>query len=187
MTDSAMVAAPFSFTTGTTGANFVYIGADTTRAGNWIGAYGSDGYNVLPNFAKYPAYAQVSGVSKADWIWNYTTSDGRALQTPDGASRTAGCWYSSTSLAADINFTDGKTHRVAVYVCDWDNSGRAETIDLVNVATGAVVQSQTISGFYNGRYLIWDLKGHFQIRFNRTAGPNAVVNGLFFSAAAKQL
>jgi hypothetical protein len=190
MNASATAAATFTINSGggtTSGANFVFIGSDTTHAGNWIGAYGSDGYNVLPSLTKYPAYAQVSGVSKNDWTWNYTTSDGRALQTPDGASRTAGCWYSSSSFSIDVNFADGLTHRIAVYLCDWDYAGRTETVDLVNVATGAVVQSQNISAFSGGRYLIWDLKGHFQIRFTRGSGPNAVVNGIFFSAPAKQL
>jgi hypothetical protein len=41
--------------------------------------------------------------------------------------------------------------------------------------------------FTGGQYLIWDMKGHFQIRVTPTAGPNAVVNGLFFGAPAKQL
>ena len=169
------------------GANFVFVGSDTTHGGNWIGTYGSNGYDVLPNFVSNPSYAQVSGLNKNDWTWNYTTSDGRALQTPDAASRTSGCWYSSGSFSVDVRFTDGQTHRIAVYLCDWDYAGRSETVDLINGDTGAVVQSQTVSGFSSGRYLVWDIKGHFQLRFTRGSGPNAVVNGIFFGPAAKQL
>ncbi|HEY6226832.1 MAG TPA: chitobiase/beta-hexosaminidase C-terminal domain-containing protein [Verrucomicrobiae bacterium] len=190
MNASATAAAAFTISTGgggTSGANFVFVGADTTRGGNWIGTYGSNGYDVLPNFVSNPAYAQVSGLNKNDWTWNYSTSDGRALQTPDGASRTSGCWYSSGSFSVDVRFTDGQTHRIAVYLCDWDYAGRSETVDLLNGDTGAVVQSQTVSGFSGGRYLIWDIKGHFQLRFTRSSGPNAVVNGIFFGPAAKQL
>jgi hypothetical protein len=190
MNPSVTAAAAFTISSGgggTSGANFVFIGADTTRGGNWIGTYGSNGYDVLPNFVSNPAYAQVSGLNKFDWTWNYSTSDGRALQTPDGTSRTSGCWYSSGSFSVDVRFTDGQTHRIAVYVCDWDYAGRTETVDLLNGDTGAVVQSQTVSGFSGGRYLIWDIKGHFQLRFTRAAGPNAVVNGIFFGPAAKQL
>lgn len=191
MNPSATASANFTFSTGggggTTGANFAFIGSDTTTSGTWIGKYGSDGYNVLPSTTKYPSYAAVSGLNKSDWTWNSSTSDSRALQVPGTTTRTSGCWYSSGSFAIDVNFTDGLTHRVAIYLCDWDYAGRTETVDLVNVATGAVVQSQTVSSFYTGRYLVWDLKGHFQIRVTRGAGPNAVVNGIFFSAPAQQL
>jgi uncharacterized delta-60 repeat protein len=188
MLASATASAPFTISSGTTtGAGFVFVGTDSTRGGNWIGAYGSDGYYILPNFSKSPTYAQVSGVSKFDWTWNYSATDSRALQTPDGAGRTSGCWYNSGALSVDVRFTDGQTHRVAAYLCDWDNAGRSETVDLINADTGVVVQTQTVSGFSGGRYLVWDVKGHFQLRFTRTAGPNAVVNGLFFSAAARQL
>ena len=33
---------------------------DTTTQGNWIGAYGAQGYNVIGNAARYPAYATVT-------------------------------------------------------------------------------------------------------------------------------
>lgn len=189
MTDSGVAAATFTINTttgGSGGSAFVYIGADTTHHGNWIGTYGSDGYNVLPNFTKNPAYVTVTPTGKSDWLWNYTTTDTRGLQTPDGASRTAGCWYSSSAFTIDLKFTDGKTHRVALYLCDWDYAGRAETIEVINGDTGAIAKA-SMPSFSGGNYLIWDMKGHFQIRVTPTAGPNAVVNGLFFGPAAKQL
>jgi hypothetical protein len=190
MNASATAAATFTISTGgggTSGANFVFVGADSSRGGNWIGAYGSEGYNVFPNTAQYPSYAAVTGLGKNDWVWNTTTTDSRGLQTPSGTSRTAGCWYSSGAFSIDVRFTDGMTHRVAVYVCDWDFAGRTQTVDLVNGDTGAVVNSQSVSAFSGGRYLVWDVKGHFQIRFTRGAGPNAVANGIFFGPAARQL
>ncbi|HUS35902.1 MAG TPA: chitobiase/beta-hexosaminidase C-terminal domain-containing protein [Verrucomicrobiae bacterium] len=187
MTESAMVTAPFSFTTTSTGSGWVFKGTDTTSAGTWIGKYGSDGYNVLPSTTKYPAYAAVSATGKSDWVWNSSTSDSRALQVPGTSSRTAGCWYASGSFTVDLRFTDGATHRLAMYFCDWDFAGRAQTVELLNGDTGAVLNTQTVSGFGGGRYLLWDLKGHFKVRVTGTAGPNAIVNGLFFSAPAQQL
>jgi hypothetical protein len=172
---------------GTSGSGFVFVGADTTHQGNWIGTYGSEGYAVLPNIAQYPAYARVSGINELDWVWNDPTRSLRGLETPDGASHTAGCWYSSGSFSLDVNFTDGRTHRLAVYFLDWDYAGRIETVDLINVATGKVVQTQTVSNFGDPRYLIWDLKGHFQVRITKQAGPNGVISGFFFGPAAKQL
>jgi uncharacterized delta-60 repeat protein len=188
MTASGVALASFTVSSGTpTGANWVFIGADTTSAGNWIGKYGGDGYNVLPSTTRYPTYAAVSATGKSDWVWNSTTSDSRALQVPGTSSRTAGCWYSSGSYTIDLRFTDGGTHRLAMYFCDWDFNGRSQTVELLNGDTGAVLQTQSLSSFGGGRYLIWDLKGHFKIRITRTAGANAIANGLFFGVPARQL
>jgi uncharacterized delta-60 repeat protein len=170
----------------TTGANFVFVGTDTTTKGNWRGVYGAEGYNVIGSSANYPSYAQVSGAGKQDWVWNQTTADGRGLQTADGSSRIAGCWYQPGTFTINVNFTDGSTHRLALYLCDWDFAGRTETVDLIDGNTGAVLQARSVSGFSGGQYLIWDLKGKFQVRFTMNAGPNAVVNGVFFGAPARQ-
>jgi hypothetical protein len=144
-------------------------------------------YNVIGNAVKYPAYVQVAGVGKSDWVWNSTTSDSRGLQTPDGLSREAGCWYSPSNFLIDLAITDGATHRVALYLCDWDYAGRTETVEFLNGDTGAILQTLNISAFSGGQYLVWDFNGHVKIRFTKVAGPNAVVNGIFFSAPAKQL
>lgn len=190
MTASATASAAFTISsgTGTTGAKFVYAGADTSTLGNWRGKYGADGYNVIGKAVLYPSYATVAASSsKQDWVWNDPTTDARALQTPDGTSREAGCWYSSTGFDIDLNFTDGKTHRLAAYFCDWDYAGRSEKLELLDAASGTVLQTLTLSSFSGGQYQIWDIKGHVKLRLTRIAGPNAVVNGLFLQAAAAQL
>src|SRR5262249_28864626 len=78
--------------------------------------------------------------------------------------------------------TDGQTHRFALYLLDWDKAGRSERIDVLD-ATGAVVDSRTVSNFSNGVYLAWNVKVHVRFRITRLAGPNAVVSGLFFGGA----
>lgn len=194
---SATASAAFTITTGGgttgggtaggTGANkFAYLGSDSSTQGNWRGAYGSDGYHVIAKSSSYPAYAQVVPAGKQDWIWNDTTSDPRALQTPDGSSRIASCWYGD-SFTVDINLTDGRTHRLALYVVDWDFNSRSQTVELLDGDTGTVLQSQTVSGFSGGQYLKWDLKGHLKLRFTKLSGFNAVVNGLFFQPAPAEL
>jgi uncharacterized delta-60 repeat protein len=188
MTASATASATFTISSGTAGAKFVYAGVDSATAGNWRGKYGADGYNVIGKAVSYPVYAQVSASSaKQDWTWNNPATDPRALLTPDGSSRIAACWYSSTGFDIDLNFTDGKTHRLAAYFCDWDSAGRSERLELIDAASGAVLQTLTISNFSPGLYQIWDLKGHLKLRLTKLSGPNAVVNGLFFQTAATQL
>ena len=102
----------------------------------------------------------------------------RALGTWD---RTASTWWSASSFTIDANLTDGNTHQVAIYCVDWDSGGvRAERIDVLDAATGAVLDTRTISDFIKGQYLVWNLRGHVRLLVTRTAGSNSVVSGLFF-------
>jgi hypothetical protein len=73
---------------------------------------------------------------------------------------------------------------VSIYAVDWDHHNRNERIDLVDVGTGAVLDSETISSFDNGEYLSWILHGHVQLVFtDLSGGHNAVLSGLFFDSA----
>jgi hypothetical protein len=69
---------------------------------------------------------------------------------------------------------------MSLYALDADISGRAERIDVIDPTTGTVLDTRSISSFTNGEYLTWNLKGHVQLRVTSTAGPNAVISGLFF-------
>jgi len=56
-------------------------------------------------------------------------------------------------LDIDLNLFDGGKHQVVLYFLDWDNSGRAEAISILNASTMAVIDGpRTISSFQNGRY-----------------------------------
>jgi hypothetical protein len=44
------------------------------------------------------------------------------------------------------------------------------------------LNTQTISGFTNGIYLVWAISGHVTITVTMNAGGNAVVSGVFFGA-----
>jgi len=46
------------------------------------------------------------------------------------------------------------THQVVLYFLDWDNSGRAEMVTLLNANTMAPLDtSRNVSNFQNGQYL----------------------------------
>ncbi|MDB6040976.1 MAG: hypothetical protein JWM99_4817, partial [Verrucomicrobiales bacterium] len=191
MTASATASTSFTITipsvvpSGTT--KFSALPADVATQGNWQPGYGADGYNLIGDVAKAPAYAQVGAASKSDWLWNGRTTDTRALMTPGGAYRSAGCWYASTAFTIDINFTDGNAHRLAMYCLDWDYAGRSQLVELLDSDSGALLQKTTVSAFTGGQYLAWDILGHVKIRVTRLTGPNAVVNGLFFAPTAAKL
>src|SRR5439155_1637850 len=62
---------------------------DTATQGNWIGAYGAQGYNVIGNAASYPAYATVTPAGQSPFTWAASTTDARGLRTASGTSRIA--------------------------------------------------------------------------------------------------
>jgi len=165
---------------GTTAATF--IKADTTTQGSWKSGYGVDGFNIAGDATSYPAYAQVS-FTQTSAIWASSTSDGRALQKSAASDRIAANWYSWSTFSMDINILDAQTHQMALYFLDWDSTTRAQTIDVLNASTSAVLDTRSISGFSAGRYLVWNITGHVVIRVTRTAGPNAVLSGIFFGGA----
>jgi hypothetical protein len=71
-------------------------------------------------------------------------------------------------------------HQVALYLLDWDTTARSERVDILDAGTGTLLDSQTASAFHGGKYLVWNLSGHVQIKITRLAGANAVLSGLFF-------
>jgi hypothetical protein len=157
-----------------------FINLDTTTQGSWQGVYGSDGYNVINDTVNNPAYAQVTVSNQDFWTWAGSTSDLRALQKALTSDRIAATWYAATSFEIDVNITDGQSHQVAVYCLDWDANSRAQTIEVLDAGSNALLDSRTVSSFTNGQYLVWNLSGHVKLRVTRTAGSNAVVSGLFF-------
>ena len=48
------------------------IKRDTTTQGNWIGAYGSQGYNIIGNATSYPSYATVTPNGASTYTWDAT-------------------------------------------------------------------------------------------------------------------
>jgi len=166
-----------------------YIETDGTTQGSWVGVYGADGYNVVNDVANYPSYATVAARGNLNYTWSNLTSDPRALQNAGSTGRIAACWYSpnltaGSSYTVDVNLTDQNAHKVAVYMLNWDNCGRSQTVQVVDANTNAVLDSRTVSSFSGGQYLVWKLSGHVLIQVtNNVAGSNAVISGLFFSPA----
>lgn len=181
-----------------------FVKVDTTTGGSWSGKYGGQGYILAPNNAEHPTYTNIPGylivsiTSASLYIWSDGTTDPRALQKPPGAAgtgRIAACWFTNAgpSFTIDIGVTDGATHRLALYLLDWDGygspHGRVESIKAVNATTGKVLDSRTVGQpngdtnandqFRNGKYLVWLVRG--RVRFTVTnLNSNAVVSGIFF-------
>jgi hypothetical protein len=165
----------------TSSGTAAFVGLDTTTQGNWKGVYGSNGYNVINNAVSYPAYVTVTPSGTNAFTWASATTDVRGLlQAGSNTNRIAATWYTSSSMLIDLVFNDGQQHRVAVYCLDWDTTQRNETVAIQD-GNGVLLNTQNVSNFHNGQYLVWQLSGHVQIHLTNTnSGSNGVVSGLFF-------
>ncbi len=156
-----------------------FVNQDATTQGNWQGVYGTQGYDIVSGAVSLPSYATVTSSGAATYTWTTTSADIRALQTPGSSNRVAAAWYASTSFTIAVNLTDGQAHDIALYALDWDNRGRREQIQISSAATGAILDTETISNFSGGVYLQWNVIGNVIITVKSLAGPNAIVDGLF--------
>jgi hypothetical protein len=168
----------------TTGGVANFLATDAMTQGSWQGTYGGDGYYLAGStLNEAPSYGTFSVSGQQNYTWNGNTSDLRALQT-SGGNRIAATWYNNPSFSLNVNTTDGKLHQFALYALDWDNQGRAETIQILDTASGTIIDSRSISNFSNGTYLLWNIAGNITINVIGTGGPNAVVNGVFFGGGS---
>ena len=166
-----------------TTASATFAGSDTVTRGTWRGVYGADGHMLAPSVNSLPSYAQVA-VGAVTHTWDPNSTDPRVLQLPTGSARVAATWYASDAFAFNIKITDGKAHAVSLYALDWDRLGRAESIEVLDAATLAVLDKRNAAVITDGVYLTWQISGSVIIRITRLAGPNAVVGGLFFGPSS---
>jgi subtilisin len=182
VTSHSVTVTPIVFIPGAAG----FVSSDSKTQGTWKGVYGAQGLAIANDVTNYPTYAQVALSGQTSATWAASTTDVRALQkgAPTATDRIASTWTSTTSFSINLDLIDGNWHRVALYCLDWDNRGRAERIDVLDKTTNSVLDSRSLSGFVNGTYLVWNLKGGVRIQVTLTAGDNAVVSGLFFDPPA---
>ena len=99
-----------------------FVKLDTATQGNWKGAYGSQGYDVIQDSASLPASVQESGTGEIPYLWSSAPTDAPSLQR-GGSGRIAACSYNFGIVIRDVNLTDGQTHQVSLYCVDYDQIG----------------------------------------------------------------
>ncbi len=157
---------------------------DTTTQGNWIANYGASGYDIVSGPTSLPAGDTVTPTGASTFTWTTTSTDPRALQVPGSPNRVAAVWYSATSFSVDVNLGDGVAHDLELYLLDWTNSGRAETVQITDATTGAVLSNVAVRSFQSGEYLDYAVSGHIKITITNIGPANALLNGLFLNPTA---
>jgi hypothetical protein len=165
------------------GTSVTFVTTDTTTRGDWKGVYGGQGYVLAQDATSLPSYASVSVQGPATWTWASSTTDTRGLERAASTSHFAGTWYGNSPYNFNVSFTDGQTHRVSLYMVDWDSNVRTQTIQVIDAANGQVLDTRTVTAFNGGKYLTWDVRGNVQFRVTWTGGVNAVISGIFISPA----
>jgi hypothetical protein len=157
------------------------IESTSAPQGNWVGTYGSAGYdlgawNGSTDLASTPN-AAVSLPQGSRYVWASSTSDVRALQSPDKLTREAATYYDSNQLRLTLTFNSAYTGNLHLYALDWDKQGRRETISVAG-QTAALS-----SDFSQGAWVTFPVSvaagETVSIVVDRTAGPNAVLSGIF--------
>ena len=163
-----------------------FASTDASTQGSWQGVYGNTGYSVVADAQQLPSAITLTASGASVRTWQNSTSDGRALQKPGfPLDRIASCWYSTGTFTLDLNITDGQSYQIALYLLDWDQQSRTETISLIDPSSFETLDTRTVSGFSNGEYLVWTLSGHVTIQIaNGSGSPDAVVSGLFLAPAS---
>jgi hypothetical protein len=110
------------------------------------------------------------------YVWARSTSDCRALQSPDQSSRKATTYYDPKEVRVVLTFS------LHLYAVDWDSTSRRETISV----NGTQVANLT-SDFSQGAWVTTPVSisagGIITITVDHTAGANAVLSGIFWGDA----
>ena len=100
--------------------------------GSWVGSYGSAGYD-LGGWDEQSDVADLPNVSLSlaqgsRYVWAASTSETRALQSPDGLTREAATYYDPNEIRLQLSFSEAYTGTLHLYAVDWDSSERRELI-----------------------------------------------------------
>ena len=161
----------------------IFVGVDTVTQGGWTGKYGATGYLIANGSSFNPGYATVGFTGVLTYTWAGQTAEARALQSAPGAATgiaSAYTQYAGQGFSINVGINDGGTHKVSLYLLDWDGFTRNQTITILDAATNTVLDTQTFSGFHNGVYAVWNLKGNVVVRVTPNGGGSPAVSGIFF-------
>jgi hypothetical protein len=160
--------------------------AASVSGGTWVGTVGHEGYDlagwgVSSDVAELPAGASLSLTQGSRYVWAPSSSEARALQSPDGLTREAAGYYDSKEVKLGLTFTSAYTGNLRLYALDWDTTARRETITVAGKAT-------TLSSeFHGGTWVTVPISvaagETVPISATRTAGANAVISGIFLGDA----
>jgi len=162
-----------------------FLRVDKVRQGRWKGVYGADGYEMAYGQFKKSFRGAELECAGDGWDYEKSIADVRALQKPDAAGGIAAARYAD-SVELYLSVGHEQPRQVALYVCEWDRRGRAMRVRATDAASGKELCGTDVADFGNGCYLVFEVKGAVTFTMTRTAGVNAVLQGVFLDPAASR-
>jgi hypothetical protein len=187
----------FAAATAASRGTATFLGFDDQLQGDWHRKYGAEGFELIGDESKLPAYASIHVSEQAEarvvdatwrgdaqnafWTWAARTDDRRALARPSGTDRLAACWYGDT-IVFDLEVGES-SRNVAMYFVDWDQQDvRKQTVQ-IRTCGGEVLDERELTAFHAGKYLTWRIKAACRSNSQGT-GNNAVISIFFDHDAA---
>jgi hypothetical protein len=169
----------------TSAAAVLTVASSQAPQGNWVNAYGGDGYDLLA----WNGGSDLASMPKATVVldqglrfqWSSSTTAVQALESPDTTSREAACFYDASQVRVHLSFPAAYSGTLHLYAVDWDSTVRRETIT-VNDGSGpqtAIISTDFSQGAWVNVPINVAANGTVTISVASTAGANAVLSGIF--------
>jgi hypothetical protein len=126
--------------------------------------------------------ASVTLLQGGRYVWAPSTTDVRALQSPDQSTRKAATYWDGSQLKVRLDFSSAYSGQLHLYAVDWDGVERRESIA---VDDGSGPRSASIDkDFSQGAWVSLPISvasgGSVTITVTLTgASGNAVLSGIF--------
>jgi Protein of unknown function (DUF2961) len=169
-----------------------FLGIDESTMGNWPtnNTYGSDGFIMLSYFYGRNCQALPDYVSALDYgsftnqqlsLWKNATGSTLLTSPISYCARYLGALETSTSDSLTLYINDARPHQLALYVCDYNKAGRAETVEIEDLQGHALAPALTVNNFQLGKWLRFRFSGSIRIRVtNQKGNSNAVISAMMF-------
>jgi hypothetical protein len=138
------------------------------------------GWNGSSDLTALPGGISESVLQGTRYVWNGSTTDPRALQSPDATTRRMTTYFAATQVRVQLSFPSAYTGNLHLYALDADTHARRETMT-VNDGSGAQTVHLT-TDFNQGAWVSFPISvpanGTVSITVSRDAGVNAVLSGI---------
>lgn len=168
-------------------ASFVKL--DTTSQGTWKPLYGQRGNYIVGDSNNLGTGVVFSVFTNIQTIFASGSTDPRALQLPAHASTTRELarWYNQVSfptsvfgnVVMDLNVVDGASRVLAVYFVAYNSPSSQQRVEIRDGVSNALLDTQTLTSFDQGKWLVWNVTGHITINVIPLGGAIGEVNGVF--------
>ena len=175
-------------------ASVTYLQTDTTTLGNWKGVYGQDGNVIAQHSIVSPPYSSFNtGGAINLYLLDLWATDPRALLKQyfsySATERIESYFHTITSMDFLLNRERrAKPPRGALFCRIMRIAGRSVTVQALDSATNAVLDSRSLPNYQAGVYLVYNYSGNVTFRvINNNPGqfsPPPAASTLSSGAAA---